>query len=107
MTRSEPEMKGHDELIDFRAVTSLEIPNDAIAELAACSRAFDNPEYTARSALIASSALISRLSPVFWSRHAPEPDDHPELRVFEKCDDAVSWLETTLYETGNSLAQRL
>ena len=88
----DPECRGFDELIDFSAVSAVNLPNAAIAALADYSRQFDNPDYPARSALVAGDDLAYGLSRMFASTRAADPDDRRDFQVFAKLDAARSWL---------------
>ena len=99
----EPAVKGYNELIDFREVSGVEVPSEAIAEIAAYSRAFDNPDQNARSAVVAPAGLIYGLSRMFSSMRALEPQDRREFQVFEQHAEAVAWLKQSQTSGEQSL----
>lgn len=88
----DPEYRGFDELINFLAVSSVDLPNASIAELAAYSRQFDNPDFPARSALVAGDDLVFGLSRMFASTRAAGEEDRRDFQVFGNLDAARSWL---------------
>ncbi len=88
----DPRMRELDEVVDFSAVTDIDLPGAAIAELAEYSRVLDNPDGYARSAVIASAQLAFGLSRMFASLRACSPGDRREFRVFEDAASAEQWL---------------
>ncbi len=91
---SDPSVRGYCELIDFRAVTRVDVPSEAIATLAGYSRAFDNPDRPAKSAIVAPQALVFGLSRMFASLRGTDPEDRRTWRVFEDYQRACKWLDS-------------
>jgi len=89
---ADPGVRELDEVVDFRAVTDIDLPGAAIAELAEYSRKLDNPRGYARSAVIASAQLAFGLSRMFASLRASVPENRREFRVFEDMASAERWL---------------
>lgn len=90
---TDPAVRGYDELIDFRAVTDVQVSSAAIEALAQYSRTYDNPEQTARSAIVAAQALVFGLSRMFSTLRALEEHDRREWRVFDDLARATDWLD--------------
>lgn len=88
----DPQVRELDEVVDFSSVTDIDLPGTAIVELAEYSRALDNPDGYARSAVIASAQLAFGLSRMFASLRACSPGDRREFRVFEDAASAEQWL---------------
>ncbi|MEQ8662206.1 MAG: hypothetical protein RLW62_15435 [Gammaproteobacteria bacterium] len=88
----DPAARELDELVDFRAVTAIDLPSEAIAELARFSRRLDNPAAYARSAVVAAGDLAFGLSRMFATLRASNPDDRREFRVFADAGAAEQWL---------------
>ncbi|MGE0486255.1 MAG: hypothetical protein AB7Q81_19050 [Gammaproteobacteria bacterium] len=88
----DPRARAYDELVDFRLVEFVDLPSAAIADLVRYSRQLDNPERSARSAVIAASALVYGLSRMFAGQRAADSDDRREFRVFDDAAAALAWL---------------
>lgn len=91
---ADPSVRAFRELIDFREVSDVEVPTEALYEIAEASRLLDNPDEPARSAVVAPPGLIYGLSRMFSSIRAMAPDDRREFRVFGEIDEARRWLGT-------------
>jgi len=90
---TDPELRNFNELIDFREVTDIQIPTEAIHAVAAYSRRFDNPDVAARSAVIAPPGLAFGLSRMFSTIRSLDPEDRREFKVFGDITAGRAWLE--------------
>ena len=81
-----------DELLDFRAVTDIDLTADAIQRLVSRSRSVSVPEAKARSALVASEALMYGLSRMYVSMRDLDDADQREWQVTDDYDAAVGWI---------------
>ena len=89
---TDPSRRGYNELIDFSGVTEVNASFETIQAMAEYSRQFDNPEGTARTALVAPSALIFGLSRMFSSLRTSDESENREFAVFESNTEAFDWL---------------
>jgi len=86
-------VRNYRELIDFRAVTEVQVPTADLQAFAEYSRQFDNPDVPARSAVIAATNLVYGLSRMFSTLRSLDPDDNREFQVFDDFDAGWRWLE--------------
>lgn len=91
---SDTNLRDFNELIDFRDIAEIQIPSDDIRKYAEYSRKYDNPEVSARSAVVATTDLVYGLSRMFSTMRALDPDDKREFRVFDDMGNALDWLES-------------
>ncbi|MGR8950328.1 MAG: hypothetical protein ACU84Q_19970 [Gammaproteobacteria bacterium] len=89
---TDPERRGYNELIDFSGVTEVNASFETIQAMAEYSRQFDNPDDSARTALIAPTDLIFGLSRMFASLRTSDEAENREFAVFESEHQALSWL---------------
>ena len=89
---SAPSRRGYNELIDFSGVTEVNASFETIQAMAEYSRQFDNPETTARTALVAPTALLFGLSRMFASLRTSDESENREFAVFESEPEALRWL---------------
>jgi hypothetical protein len=89
----DPAFRSYNELIDLRSVDDVEVPSDQLHEVAAYSRQYDNPDTTARTAVIAPQGLVFGLSRMFSTVRSLETDDKREFQVFIDFDEGRAWLD--------------
>lgn len=89
---TDPSRRGFNELIDFSRVTDVDAPFEALQGVADYSRQFDNPEESARTAVVAPSDLIFGLSRMFAGLRSADEDDRRQFAVFGSDKEALHWL---------------
>ena len=87
-----PERRGFHELIDFSGVTEVNASFETIQAMAEYSRQFDNPDESARTALVAPTDLIFGLSRMFTSLRTSDESENREFEVFDSEQLALQWL---------------
>ncbi len=92
---TDPSRRGFNELIDFSAVEEVDAPFEVLLAVADYSRQFDNPEDSARTAVVAGTDLIFGLSRMFASLRSSDESDRREFAVFSTDDEALHWLSET------------
>ena len=88
----DPDVRGYNELIDFRLVDDVAVSSEAIHAVADYSRGFDNPDQPARSAVVAQTGLVFGLSRMFATIRSLEPDDNRQFEVFDDLAVAEQWI---------------
>ena len=89
---TDPSRRGFNELIDFSLVSDVDAPFEALQAVAEYSRQFDNPEKSARTAVVAPSDLIFGLSRMFAGLRSADEDDRRLFAVFGSDKEASHWL---------------
>lgn len=89
---TDPSRRGFNELIDLSGVSEVDASFEALQAVADYSRQFDNPDESARTAVIASTDLIYGLSRMFASLRSANEDDRRQFAVFESDEQAQAWL---------------
>ena len=88
----DPTVRSYRELIDFRGVTDVQVSTADLHAFAEYSRQFDNPEQSARSAVIATASLVFGLSRMFSTLRSLDPSDRRDFQVFEDFEAGQAWL---------------
>ncbi len=97
---SDPAILGYDELVDFRAVTSVSLGTDAMQRLVLRSRAVADPRARARTALVAAAGLVYGLSRMYVSMRDFDASHQREWQVTADYDGALAWLEESPARSG-------
>lgn len=84
--------RGFNELIDLSLVGEVDASFEALQAVADYSRQFDNPDDSARTAVVAHTDLIFGLSRMFASLRSADEDDRRLFAVFSTDEEALNWL---------------
>ena len=88
----DPTVGDYDELLDFRAVTAIDLPLEAMQRLVSRSRAVANPGAASRSVLVASAELVYGLSRMYVAMRDIGAAHEREWNVVDDIDVARRWL---------------
>lgn len=88
----DPAVGEYDELVDFRPVTHMNLPTEAIQRLACRSRSVATVGAKARSVLVASEAMVYGLSRMYVSLRDMDDTHQREWQVLDDMDAARRWL---------------
>jgi len=89
----DPAVQAYNELVDFRDVEHFDLQTEDIERLVFRSRAVADPGARARSAMVASDAVVFGLSRMYVSLRDVDDEHRREWRVLEDYDEAVRWLD--------------
>jgi hypothetical protein len=90
---NDPAVRGYDEVIDFRALETVDVTSEGLEAVAHTAAGMDHPDEPSRFAIVIGGSLSFGLSRMYEAFREMNANASRRVMIFEERDAAMAWLD--------------